>query len=133
MKLSTYIERLVERGWRREAAEEAAILAKEAGATWDPEEPELPQRVEVRRHGPDASRLFLGSYHETDSMEVREALTREAAARYNAMPGIFAVLRTAKEEAWSEGDHRFAAFAEDLLAAAERELQEQRERLEPPF
>lgn len=81
MKRSTFIATARQRfvGPVTTSPESLAALAEEAGVQWDPEEPELPERIgkkdeELAVYGADADREWDW-----------EAITREAAARYNAV------------------------------------------------
>ena len=86
MKKSEFEQRVFERGVTRQLAQTTVALAEQAGVKWDPEEPDLPERVEVRDVG---SGTYLGTHATPDTPEIRARLVDEAAARYNAWGRLF--------------------------------------------
>lgn len=61
----------------------ALALAEEHGGPWDPEEPELPERVEVRRR--PGVPLFLGTENGVDTADSLDAIAKEARRRWHAL------------------------------------------------
>lgn len=82
MKRSDYVETMIcpicKPSVGRDQAERAAVLAEKAGVTWEPEEPELPERLGV---GPGGS--IVDAAH--PNAVARSEVHREAARRYNAL------------------------------------------------
>jgi hypothetical protein len=124
MKRSEYIRTLAGRCNRNPdnptaSDAKAATLAEEAGVKWDPEEPELPERLEISMGG------SIGIPHPLGSAVAMSYVHREAAARYNAIERLAQWLGT-DGSAWT-GARGLAVVA--LQEKLEKVLDEERERL----
>ena len=84
-------------------------IAEEAGVKWDPEEPNLPERV-------NASMFTLQPDLQRVDIDARLHLYKEAAARYNA----YGRLLGRDPASWT-------------LLETQRILESERQRQEPPF